>query len=223
MTEGQQAALLRMHKEATMGRLVSGLVHELRNPLNAIANSGQLLKERGEEEALRDRLLPVIARSSERIHKLLDALELHRPEKHARGPIDLHDALRSCMAVLVHAVRHASYHPFGVSGVALVEGEPHILWFVLLSLLEASLSSGAKTLWVRSTSQETCRALVIEHDGAMGGKDQEDTGLAMRLSRILVLQMAGELTWSTREPQGSCVTLTLRKAGSGSNGQDSLR
>jgi signal transduction histidine kinase len=49
LTEAELALLLQMHREATLGRLISGLVHELRNPLNSIANSAQLLEERGEQ------------------------------------------------------------------------------------------------------------------------------------------------------------------------------
>ena len=164
LTEAELALLLQMHREATLGRLISGLVHELRNPLNSIANSAQLLEERGEQVELRNKLLPVIARSSKRIERLLDAVELHRPEQHA-SPIDLHQALESCLEVLVYLARHVEVHPTGVKGVALVEGEPHQIWFLLLSLLESILGCGAKKLWVRSRVEDTHHVLVLEHDG----------------------------------------------------------
>lgn len=225
MTEAELALLLQMHKEATLGRLVSGLVHELRNPLNSIATSGQLLGERGEEQALRDKLLPVIARSSDRMSKLFDALELHRPEQH-RAPIDLHEALDSSLKVLVYLARPVAYHPTGVKGAALVEGDPHQIWFLLLSLLEMSLASGAKNLWVHSKAEGTHHVLRVEHDGAgICGDEEEDNkkaGLAIVLSRILAQQVAGKLDSSPREPKGSSLTLRLRKARSRSNDQDPL-
>jgi K+-sensing histidine kinase KdpD len=227
LTEAEVALLLQMHKEATLGRLVSGLVHELRNPINSIANSAQLLEERGEQEALRDKLLPVITRSSDRVQKLLEAVELHRADQHS-PPVDLHHALETCMEVLVYLVRHVEYHPSGVKEEALVEGEPHQIWFVLLSLLETMLAGGAKNLWLRSHEEDANHVLVLEHDGPAicSGSEEDDNqkaSLAIALSRILVQQAAGELHCARREPIGSCLTLTLRKVRSRSNDQDPLR
>lgn len=228
MTEAERALLVTLHRDATMGRLMNMVLHELRNPLNVITSSAELLTERGDLKSMRDKLLPVMLRSSNAMVASLDAVDQNRIQKELGPPVDLHRTLASCIQVLSSSIRYLEYHPVGVSEEANVDVAPEVLWTVLLSTLEVCLRGDAKNLWVRSEESAGSQVMVIEHDGAIGGEETsleaKSAGLAIELSRILLSQAEGSaLESSPREPQGSRMTLTLRRHLPSSNEQDPLR
>lgn len=205
--------LLRMHREATLGRLLSGLSHDLRNPLNAIQNGAELLQDRGAEEPIRDKLLPVMLRASRRMHSLLSALDMHRPERHGVDPSSLQDIVESCLEVLGYAARGHAIHPYGVESPLYVDVDGAATWQLVVALLEDGLRCEPDNLWIGFESGESSQALIIEHDGVVPlsttEEAQTNASLHHRLSRTLAEQLGGGLEWVTRDPEGGRVTLTL--------------
>ena len=222
MSEEERAALVALLLDATMGRLMPGLLHELRNPLNSMISSAQLLTERGEEETLRDKLLPVLSRCSAAMKESLSQVDLNQVVAQESGRVDLHQLLASCMRVLSSATRYLEYHPVGVNDRVWVDASSDTIWTALLSTLEVCTRSGAKNLWIRSRQEGEAQVLVIEHDGKStkreASKDAQGMALALELSRILLCRNDdGDLSWSAREPQGDRVTLRVRRFASSSN------
>lgn len=88
------ATLLNQRAEAltldTLGRLSASIAHELRNPLAAIQQSGQLLAESGDLPARDKRLVEIIGKHSQRLERIVrGVLDLARRERAKPETIEL--------------------------------------------------------------------------------------------------------------------------------------
>ena len=105
----------RAERMAALGRLATGLAHEIRNPLGSIAGSIDLLRSARGLSAEDQKLCDIIAREAGRLNDLVtDMLDLSRPRRPELAPVDVahlaHDvvelAARSGRAVSDVEVRY---------------------------------------------------------------------------------------------------------------------
>jgi len=81
-------------KLAAMGRLTASIAHEIRNPLAAISNAGQLLAEDASDPVLK-RLAAIVRENTQRLARLVeDVLRVARREPPLGDEIDLSDFVR---------------------------------------------------------------------------------------------------------------------------------
>lgn len=89
----------RQLKLAALGRLSAGIAHEIRNPLSAITQAGQLLAEDARLAPDQHKLLDMIQRHGARIDRIVrDVLDLARPHDHALPVIDLDRSVEQALA-----------------------------------------------------------------------------------------------------------------------------
>lgn len=82
MAQSQRDAEAHQLKLATLGQWTAGVAHEIRNPLSAITQAAQLLRESTESDGLPRRLADIIGRNGERIDLIVtDILNLARPSR----------------------------------------------------------------------------------------------------------------------------------------------
>jgi two-component system NtrC family sensor kinase len=143
-----QAQLLQAGKLSAVGQLVSGVAHELNNPLSVVIGYGQLLLTRGVPEDARRPIELIIAQGA-RMAKIIQSLLLFaRQRKAERRALDLRDVIRPVLDL-----RETQLTLSGIrvelelgADVPRVEGDPHQLQQVLLNLIlnaeQAILGSG---------------------------------------------------------------------------------
>lgn len=87
---------------ASMGRMVAGVAHEIRNPLGIIRSSAELLLKRsGDGEDLNSRILRAIFEESKRLSQIVtDFLDYARPKQPKQEPVDLAKVLNQVLGFL---------------------------------------------------------------------------------------------------------------------------
>ncbi|MFT4047494.1 MAG: histidine kinase dimerization/phospho-acceptor domain-containing protein [Solimonas sp.] len=133
-------------KLAALGRLSANIAHEIRNPLSAIAQAGQLLAEQPGLPAGNHRLLDMIQRHAARIEQIVrNVLEISRREAAPRQTLALRDALRRS-AALYHESHARQPRPIELGDIPAamqVAFAPDQLQQVLCNLWDNSFEHGA--------------------------------------------------------------------------------
>jgi signal transduction histidine kinase/CheY-like chemotaxis protein len=143
-----QAQLLQAGKLSAVGQLVSGVAHELNNPLSVVIGYGQLLLSRGVPDDARRPIEAIVAQGA-RMAKIIQSLLLFsRQRKPERRPVDLRAVIP-----LILSLRETQ---LAVSGIRVetefdaatprADGDAHQLQQVVLNLIlnaeQAILGSG---------------------------------------------------------------------------------
>ncbi len=94
-----QEQLLQSEKMSALGRMISGVAHELNNPLTAILGYAQLLEEEGLSAQAQDflaKLYKQVQRTQKIVHNLLS---FSRQQKPSKGKIDLAQVLEETLSL----------------------------------------------------------------------------------------------------------------------------
>ena len=132
-----QAQLLQAGKLSAVGQLVSGVAHELNNPLSVVIGYGQLLMGRELPPEIR-RPLEVIVAQGDRMAKIVQSLLLFsRQRKPERGAVTLRDVIGQTVGLRASQLLLSGIHVETTYGEGLppVEGDGHQLQQVFLNLL----------------------------------------------------------------------------------------
>ena len=99
--KGLQAEVRRSERLAALGRLVAGMAHEIRNPLNSISGYSQHLKGKFDSDTSEGKALDVIVKEVERLNRVItELLDFSRPREPELKPLDLCEIVRSTHALI---------------------------------------------------------------------------------------------------------------------------
>jgi PAS domain S-box-containing protein len=173
-----QEQLVHSEKLAAVGQLISGVAHELNNPLTAILGYSQLLSSSGEvgPQALgyTEKLYKQAMRTHRIVQNLLSFARQHKPERIA---VRMNSVLEDTLALRDYDLRmsHIRLHLDLANDLPEIPADPHQLQQVFLNLVnnavDAILEKGTEgDLWVR-TGTEGSRLFVEFEDNGSGVKD----------------------------------------------------
>jgi two-component system NtrC family sensor kinase len=132
-----QAQLVQAAKLSAVGQLVSGVAHELNNPLSVVIGYGQLLLARGVSEEARRPIELMIAQAA-RMAKIVQSLMLFsRQRKPERRAVSLPDIIQQILTLRETQLAISSIRvetEFGAD-VPPVQGDSHQLQQVFLNLI----------------------------------------------------------------------------------------
>jgi two-component system NtrC family sensor kinase len=228
-----RASLLRAERLATLGRLASGIAHEVGNPLGAITGFAELAGDGRRSPAEISEFLGRIAGEAARIDRIVrDLLDLARPAEAVLGEVDLAAAVDAALRL---ARVQARFRSVDVE-VALPPALPRVVaderrlgqvfLNVLLNAGDAMAGGGRIRI---DASPDGARVAVRVADSGPGiapadlprvfepffttkGAGQ-GTGLGLAISQGIVESFGGELLAANAPGGGAVFTLLLPAAG----------
>ncbi len=226
-----QEQLLQSEKMVAVGQLISGVAHELNNPLTAILGYSQLLKSdefttpRGADYV--EKLYKQALRTHRIVQNLLSVARQHKPERtQARLNHILEDTvgLREYDMKLNNIRVHRDFDP----RLPVTSADPHQLQQVFLNILNNAFDAiqesggGGGDVWIRTCTNDG-RICVEITDSGTGVKNPhkifdpfyttkpvgKGTGLGLSICYGIIKEHAGEILVKNSPPRGATFTIFL--------------
>jgi PAS domain S-box-containing protein len=225
-----QEQLLHSEKMAAVGQLISGVAHELNNPLTAILGYSQLLTSSAQigPQGLEysEKLYKQAQRTHRIVQNLLSFARQHKPE---RIPVRLNQVLDDTLALRDYDLRMSNIklHLDLAEDLPLASADPHQLQQVFLNLVNNAVDAILETseqgeLWVR-TAKQADKFIIEFVDSGPGVKDPskvfdpfyttkpvgKGTGLGLSICYGIITEHGGQIRVSNLPPRGACFTIEL--------------
>jgi signal transduction histidine kinase len=212
-------------KLAVVGTMSAGILHEVRNPINAILNASRVLTSNRLDENTQRQLLDVVAEAAVRIDEITSALDTHaRPaESGTTAMCDLRDGIEATLKLIKHRLDEVEVHKvFATDRLARAPAGP--MNQVLLNLIDNAVRMGASTLWLIVDVESNDLVVRVGDDGPGVAKEDRErifdpffthrpqsdgTGLGLFLSRRMVEEAGGTLRVEDRSGGGALFIMTV--------------
>jgi len=225
-----QEQLLHSEKLAAVGQLISGVAHELNNPLTAILGYSQLLTSSGQMGPLALGYTEKLYKQAQRTHRIVqNLLSFARQHKPERVPVRVNAILEDTLALRDYDLRMSQIrvHLDLAPDLPEAPADPHQLQQVFLNLInnavDAILEKGAEgDLWVKTGAEG--RQLFIEFtDSGPGVKDSsrvfdpfyttkpvgKGTGLGLSICYGIITEHGGTVRVKNSPPRGASFRIEL--------------
>jgi two-component system NtrC family sensor kinase len=225
-----QEQLLHSEKLAAVGQLISGVAHELNNPLTAILGYSQLLTSSGQmgQQGIEyaDKLYKQAQRTHRIVQNLLSFARQHKPE---RVPVQINQALEETLALRDYDLRmhNIRVHLDLAENFPVTSADPHQLQQVFLNMVnnavDAILENSADgDLWVRTTVNGD-RLCIEFTDSGPGVKDAsrvfdpfyttkpvgKGTGLGLSICYGIITEHGGTIRVRNIPARGASFTIEM--------------
>lgn len=231
----EQRLIMELHqheKLAGMGRVVSSIAHEIRNPLGIISSSVELLLKRtGTKDPATTRILEATHDEAKRLSRTVsDFLDYARPRQPNAFPVDVTTVLSQALAFLGPelAARDTGIVRTGILDEPLmVSGDKDLLYRALYNIMSNAIqamgSSGTLTVHMGRLAGTPPMVELTFHDSGPGfppedlarlmdpffTTKEEGTGLGLPIVNSILTSHGGSLTLENHPAGGALVRVTL--------------
>ncbi|HMD31920.1 MAG TPA: PAS domain S-box protein [Candidatus Acidoferrales bacterium] len=235
-----QEQLVQSEKMVAIGQLISGVAHELNNPLTAILGYSELLETSPGVSVQSGEFAVKIAKQAQRTQKIVqNLLSFARQQKPERRAVRLNDVLEDTLALRDYDWRRCriTIHRNLDPGLTEIQGDRHQLQQVFLNILNNAFdalknSADPRSIWVRTT-REMDRVLIEVTDSGAGVREPmrvfdpfyttkpvgEGTGLGLSICYGILKEHGGEITVRNTAAGGASFAVYLPVAVGDASGE----
>lgn len=226
-----QEQLLHSERLAAVGQLISGVAHELNNPLTAILGYSQLLTSSGQLGPQGIEYSEKLYKQAQRTHRIVqNLLSFARQHKPERAPVKLNQTIEETLALRDYDLRmhNIRVHLDLAQDLPVTAADPHQLQQVFLNLVNNAVDailerSADGDLWVRTEMNEAGKLIVEFTDSGPGVKDAsrifdpfyttkpvgKGTGLGLSICYGIITEHGGSIYVRNVPERGACFTIEL--------------
>ncbi len=230
--------LLQAEKMAALGQTISGVAHELNNPLATILSWAERLSQRNSPDDTMRRGLETILSESERAARIVrNLLTFARKRQTTRAMVDVNQVVRETLALRAYEQRVSNISVIDAlaAGLPQVFADGHQIQQVLLNLIinaeQAMLSAkGHGTIVVRTWHDADQESVILEiNDDGPGIPDDlqpkifdpffttkevgQGTGLGLTVAYAIVQEHGGRIRLESRKGGGASFYVELPVTG----------
>jgi signal transduction histidine kinase/CheY-like chemotaxis protein len=231
--------LLQAEKLAALGQTISGVAHELNNPLATILASAERLVRQPADPSVKRGLETILSEAERSARIVRNLLAFARKRHTTRTLVDINQSVRDTLALRQYEQRLSNVTVIEAlaAGLPPVFGDPHQIQQVLLNLIinaeQAMLAAHGRGMLVLRTWQDPNRdAVVLEvNDDGPGVPEEstakifdpffttkaagEGTGLGLTVAYAIVQDHGGRMTVSSPAGRGASFIVAFPTAGTG--------
>jgi len=225
-----QEQLLHSERLAAVGQLISGVAHELNNPLTAILGYSQLLTSSGQLGPQGVEYSEKLYKQAQRTHRIVqNLLSFARQHKPERIPVKMNQTVEETLALRDYDLRMSNIrvHLDLSPDLPVTAADPHQLQQVFLNMVNNAVDailedSTEGDLWVR-TGMEGDRLVIEFTDSGRGVKDPsrvfdpfyttkpvgKGTGLGLSICYGIITEHGGTIRVRNAPTRGACFSIEL--------------
>ncbi|MGA6927007.1 MAG: ATP-binding protein [Desulfosarcina sp.] len=210
---------------SSLGEMVAGVSHEIRNPLGIISSSAELLKKKMDPQDSLNAIADIIVAEARRLnHIITDFLNYARPKNPNRSPCRVDDLIAKNIHFLEHQIKANGFviRTFFENDIPSIMADGDMLYQAFLNLLingmqampaggtiDVTIETGDGALWIYIEDEgDGVSAAVMEKvwDPFFTTKEK-GTGLGLGIVKKIIEAHDGLIRIDNRLPKGARVSV----------------
>jgi two-component system sensor histidine kinase PilS (NtrC family) len=226
-----QEHLKRVEKMAAMDEMISGIAHEIKNPLASLSGSIQLLKEDTLSGSYQDKLMQIILRETERLKQITNDIRLFsKPSTINASMVDMTQAIKDVVVLFLNTPEWKTRIQITTKlerDLFVIIDPVHlkqILWNLVKNAAESIENKGKITIGLNSPRNK--RIYLTIRDNGLGidsvnanhifdpfyTTKPEGTGLGLSIIHRIIDTYEGMIDFESIPGKGTIFTLIFKNA-----------
>ena len=223
-----QQHLKRVEKMAAMDEMISGIAHEIKNPLASLSGSIQLLREDTKPGSYEDKLMQIILRETDRLKNIVNDIQLFaKPHTNNAVEIKIADAIEETIELFLNDPEWNKKINLStnMNKNACVFIDPahftQILWNLLKNAAQSIKGQGKIKIQLKESRNNRVYLTVEDTGMGISGKDfnhifdpfyttkPDGTGLGLSIIHRLIDTYNGMIDFESKPGKGTIFTVLL--------------